>query len=215
MSSGSSTLSVDTLVLEANAPTAAYDTDGDGTPDSDFRVGSGVIVTDAGNPSRGTACGTVTAVALTGPSLSITLESGPLAAVSSSADPVDLVFVPAHVYRVAGLQLLRNGAVIAGDVEDLQIALFVDGDQDRVVDVGEYRGDGIGAEFDPSATNVALVREVRANLVVRTRLEDLSNSNGRFQEAENRAGPTTADGYRRRTYSSTVMPRNVGTRAPT
>ncbi|MCA9506284.1 MAG: prepilin-type N-terminal cleavage/methylation domain-containing protein [Myxococcales bacterium] len=212
----SGVFTVDSLVLEQATPDPAYDTDADGTADSDFRVGAGVIVTDAGNPTRGSACGTITAVNLAGPSVTVTLDSGALGALPGSPDPVDMVVVPAHVYRITGaMQLQRNGMTIAGDVEDLQVAVFVDLDDDRTIDVGEYRGDGVGANFDPSGTDMSLAREVRTNLVVRTRLDDPDNPNGRFQDAENRAGPAGADGFRRRTYSSTVMLRNVGGRVST
>ena len=180
--------------------------------DSDFRVGNGIIVTDAGNPSRGAACGTVTAVASAGPSLSFTIVSGVLGALPASPEVVDLVAIPAHEYRIDGGQLLRNGLSIAGDVEDLQIAVFIDDDEDRLVDVGEYRGNGVDADFNAGAVDISLAREVRANFVIRTRNEDLDNTNGRFQDAENRDGPVGADGFRRRAYSTTVMLRNVGSR---
>ncbi len=49
----------DTIVLDGQP---AYDTDGNGVNDSDFRVGAGAIVYDRNNPARGAACGTVTAV---------------------------------------------------------------------------------------------------------------------------------------------------------
>ena len=51
------------------------------------------------------------------------------------------------------------------------------------------------------------LREVRMNLVVRSRAED-GDFSGQPQATENRtAGP--GDGYRRRVYTSTVRPRNM------
>jgi prepilin-type N-terminal cleavage/methylation domain-containing protein len=216
ISNGSQTLALDSLLLETSAPSGAYDTDADGIADSDFRVGSGVIVTDAGNPSRGSACGIVSGVSVAANQISINIESGVLGGMPASSNPVDLVAIPAHVYTVsAALQLLRNGAPVADDVEDLQVAVFVDADEDRTVDVGEYLGDGVGADFSASGTDLSLAREVRANLVVRTRLADQENTTGRFQDAENRAAGVDTDGFRRRVYSSTVMLRNLGSRVVT
>jgi prepilin-type N-terminal cleavage/methylation domain-containing protein len=209
-------LLLDTLVVEFTTPDAAYDTDADGVADSDFRVGGGVIVTDAGNPIRGAACGLITAVALGGPGISVTMLSGALAVLPGGASPVDLVAIPAHAYSInAASQLIRDGSLIANDVEDLQIAVFIDTNTDRTVDVGEYRGDGVGPDFDPSTVDISNTREIRANLVLRTRINDLDNTNGRFQDAENRAAIAGADGFRRRTYRATVGLRNVGSRIPT
>ena len=43
--------------------------------------------------------------------------------------------MPGHVYQVNGQsQLLRNGVILAEDVEDLQFALFFDVDDDGVTD---------------------------------------------------------------------------------
>ena len=60
---------VSSLVLEPSPPSRpAYDTDGDGAADSDFRDGGGVIVVDLNDPGRGVACGRITAVDTAGPS---------------------------------------------------------------------------------------------------------------------------------------------------
>lgn len=210
---GSRTFTLTSMMTEAAAPTASYDTDGNGVADSDFRVGSGVIFTDAGNPGRGSACGTITALNVGAGTITVTVESAVLGAMPASPDPVEIVAIPAHVYRINGnLQLLRDGQPVADDVEDLQIAAFVDADQDRAVDAGEYRGISAADMLDPSGTNISLTREVRANFVVRTRRADIDSANGRFQQAENRAAVAGTDGFRRRAYSATVMLRNVGTR---
>jgi prepilin-type N-terminal cleavage/methylation domain-containing protein len=211
------TLTLDALTVEQANPTAAYDTDGNGVADSDFQVGGGVIITDAANPTRGSACGVVRGVTIGTSVITIGIESdalGPMPLVDPN--PVDLVAIPAHQYQInTAFQLVRNGTAVADDVEDLQIAVFVDLNDDRVIDAGEYRGDGVGANLNPSGLDMSLAREVRANLVIRTRLQDQDNGNGRFQDSENRAAIGTADGFRRRAYSATVMLRNVGTRAVT
>jgi len=213
---GGQTLTLDTLVIEFTTPDAAYDLDGDGVPESDFRVGGGIIVTDAGNPSRGAACGFISDIFTVGPQIVISIQSGALGAIPVGSSPVDLVAIPAHGYIInAASQLMRDGMLIANDVEDMQIAIFIDSNDNRTIDIGEYRGDGVGADFVSTAVDISEVREVRANLVLRTRLNDLDNSNGRFQDSENRAAIATPDGFRRRTYTATVGVRNVGARVPT
>ena len=173
-------------------------------------------MTDAGNPARGSACGFIDAVSLVGPTISVTIQTGVLAAVPPGANPVDLVAVPAHGYSInAASQLMRDGTLISNDVEDLQVAVFIDSNGNRIIDVGEYRGDGVGADFDSTAIDISDAREVRVNLVLRTRINDRDNPNGRFQDAENRAAIAAPDGFRRRSYSAVVGLRNVGVRIPT
>ncbi|MEZ4291690.1 MAG: hypothetical protein R3E53_14590 [Myxococcota bacterium] len=131
-----------------------------------------MIVTDAGNPTRGSACGTIGGEPRRPVGHGHPRQRRPRR-VADPPDPVDMVVVPARIPAFTGaMQLQRNGMTIAGDVEDLQVAVFVDLDDDRTIDVGEYRGDGVGANFDPSGTDMSLAREVRTNLVVRTRLDD-------------------------------------------
>jgi prepilin-type N-terminal cleavage/methylation domain-containing protein len=207
------TFSVSTLVMEPAPSRPAYDTDANGVADSDFQVLGGVIVLDSADPSRGTACGRVTNVDLAGSQVTIDLQSGGLAGLGAGAQ---LVVVPAHEYRIAnGDQLLRDGVLLSEGVEDLQVAYFLDADTDNAVDAGEIHGDGVApsADYVASAQDGSLVREVRVNLVTRTRMEDREWTQGRTQAMENRALGVANDGFRRRTYTSTVMLRNVGTRS--
>jgi hypothetical protein len=57
------------------------------------------------------------------------------------------------------------------------------------------------------------LREVRMNLVVRTRAED-EGFTGRPQAKENRASGAD-DGFRRRAYTTTIMLRNMFSRIGT
>jgi hypothetical protein len=152
----------------------------------------------------------VTDVDLAGPQLTIDYQSGGLAGVGAGAQ---LIIVPAHEYRIAnGDQLLRDGVLLAEGVEDLQVAYFYDKDTDNVVDADEMRGVP-GDNYDASAQDTNEVREVRVNLVTRTRMEDREWSQGTSQALENRAAGVASDGFRRRTYTSTVMLRNLGARS--
>ncbi len=204
---GTVTLSLD-LSLE-NPDRPAYDTDADGANDSDFQLGAGVIVMDRANPGRGTACGTVTNVSAATNQLTINILTpalGPLAGTPS------LVAIPAHAYQLNGLQLLRDGLVLAQGVEDLQIAYFIDSNNDNIVDPGEYLGDGIGPDYQANAVDGSDAREIRLNLVVRTRAQDPTFNQGQFQTTENRVAVAGNDGFRRRVHTSTALLRNVAQR---
>lgn len=209
VSAGSVTLTVDTMTLEDDATRAAYDTDGDGTNDSDFAVNSGAIVIDILDPTRGSACGRVTAVSAVAQQITINVISGSLGAASG---PAQIVLVPAHEYRIDNQgDFLRNGLVLIPGIEDFQVAFFFDLDGDFQIDSGETRGDGTGSDYVASAVDAADLREIRFNLIARSQFSD-PNFNGAFIEVENRNDVTGSDGFRRRLHTSTVMLRNVGTR---
>jgi len=200
----------------------------DGT---DFGVGSGVIVVDRNDEGGRAACGTVTGLVEgaagfpSGATITVdfaTATMGPL------GSPLDLVAVPAHVYTIAApdvangipSQLLRNGVLLANDVEDLQVEYFFDLDDDHVLDAGEYLGDlgqavgdGVSVPYDATANNGREIRQVRISLVTATR-EDDPNPDGIMmpqQRMGNRAAGTVAapDRRRRRAYTATVRLRNV------
>jgi prepilin-type N-terminal cleavage/methylation domain-containing protein len=201
------TLALDTLVLEPAPPTRpAYDTDGDSTNDSDFQVGGGVIVFDANDPARGTVCGRIRVVNV-GAS-SITVDPIVAAPLGSASGAVQLVAIPAHEYRVTnGDELRRDGLLLATGVEDLQLAYFFDVDGDGEVGAGEMRGATAADTYDAQDRDVTELRRVRFNLVARTRSEE-EGFTGRFQATENRVAGVD-DGFRRRVYTNTLLPRNM------
>jgi prepilin-type N-terminal cleavage/methylation domain-containing protein len=243
-------VTVDSLILDGNG---FYDLNGDGTGDSDFQFTAaplrtgGVIIFDRSNPDRGTACGLITNIATSGGSFVLTVDfttqgAAPggtaIGALAMGATP-DLVAVPAHAYWIGvgpngSPALMRDGMVLAEDVEDLQLALHYDLDDDGVVDglpvafptgppfhsATEYPGSSAAnASYQSGAWNNQDLREIRVNLVARTRSADpdaLVNPNtaiGTFQATENRVPPGTAvDGFRRRVLTLTVRPRNIGSR---
>ena len=213
VANGLQTLVVDDLIVEIVNPTPNYDSDGDGVNDSDFRRGAGVIVVDAANPTRGAACGRVDQI-VSATSLRIDVFSAPLAAAAGAPNAPELALVPARIYEIDGQnRLLRDGRVVAMDVEDLQVAVFIDDDEDGDIDPNEYRGDGMGPNLDSSAVNLSLSREARASFVLRTRDPDPTYSQGMFQAMANRAPVPGNDGFRRRVWVSTIMLRNMGPRA--
>lgn len=231
-----------------------YDDNGDGVADSDFldmpSVGEtgGIIVVDRANPDRGSSCGRIVSGSLSVGVTTATVNvdftfSGaapggtPLKALGPGMNVPDLVAVPAHVYEVNNKsQLLRDGVVLASDVEDMQIAMFYDLDGNGVVTGAtgpnlpdppfasktEYPGsDPTGALYVSSNFDNTLLREIRVDFVVRTRSQDpnvVANPNaaqGKFVVTENRTPPgNPPDGYRRRVQTITARPRNVGIRQP-
>jgi prepilin-type N-terminal cleavage/methylation domain-containing protein len=205
--SATETLTVDGLAAEPSPLRYAYDTDGDGVADSDFREGAGVIVTDLDEPDRGAACGVVTATTST--SITVDWRSGGLESAGTS-----LLVIPAHVYEVnADGALERDGDVLVENVDDFQVAYFFDGDGDALVDANEYRGDAaVAYDASDAAIEENEIREVRVNLVLRTRNEDPTWTQGVFQNLENRAAVAGTDGFRRRIHTATVRLRNVGNR---
>jgi hypothetical protein len=204
------TLTVDSLILEPTPPTrAAYDTDGNGTNDSDFQLNGGAIVVDLNEFGRGTACGTIEAVNITTSRITIRTVSDVL---SNSGTPGNerLAVVPAHEYRIVnGDQLQRNGRVLAEGVEDLQLAYFLDANADNVTDPGEWHGSGSGANanFDAQGIDMSELREVRLNLAVRTRGQDRDFA-GAPRPLENHPA-AGSDGHRRRAQTMTVRLRNM------
>jgi prepilin-type N-terminal cleavage/methylation domain-containing protein len=202
---------VDDVVIDE---LASYDVNNDGTNDSDFRVGAGAILADVANPGRGVACGVVTAV--TPPStVNVTFQTG-LAALA--ALPEQFMLVPAHAYTLAtppgdAIQLRRDGAVLAKDIEDFQVAWFYDDDADGEEDAGEIRG-VVGTDYNTTLVDGNVLRELRVNLVARTREDDPRNPlrAGTGQTPENRSSASAAgdDGRRRRLHTSIVRVRNLG-----
>lgn len=206
---GPQVMNLDDVVLDGNA---SYDSDGDGTEDSDFQVGGGAILVDVGNPDRGVACGIVTAVDAAGDDVTVNFLAVHDGAASAAKD---LRLVPAHVYRIAPAsnppRLERNGVMLAKDVEDLQFAWFYDDDTDGVVDAGEIRGVASN-DYATSAVTADELREIRVNLVLRTRADDPRNPDdaGIGQSLENRDTAVPGeDGKHRRVHTATVRLRNL------
>jgi len=202
------TLNLSSLVMEPSPPLrAAYDTNGDGTNDSDFRAGGGIIIADPGSPNRGTACGTITTVDVANDRLTVNLVT-----TLDNPGTGGVIAVPAVEYRVTGNQLFWNGVLLAGGIEDFQVAYIFDLNEDNLVDPDDVQGDGVGDDYDSDDEPAELLREVRASLVARTRREDPEFGKGQLQVRENRDPTGVSDGFRRRTVTTRVRLRNIGTR---
>ena len=212
LTAGSSvTLTLSSLLIETTAPNRpAYDTDSNGTADSDFRVNGGVIVFDTATPGRGNACGRITALSLG--TNQITVLGAAAMAVGAGTT---LAAVPANEYRINGTQLLWNNIALADGIEDLQVAYIFDVDGDNQVDGNTDRrafGESGQSNFTSSELEPSLMREIEIAIVSRARLADPTFTGGRPQALFNRVAITTPDGFRRRTFQTRVVLRNLASR---
>ena len=182
---------------------------------ADFATGRGVILVDVNDANGRVACGVIRSKV--GNVLSVDFGPTSIGPIGSQAS---LLAVPAHVYAVTAgppTQLQRDGLVLANDVEDLQVALFTDINANAAIDPGEFRGDGVAANYDATGVDGDTLREVRVSVVIRTREQDPNLGQGRRQTPENRAltvAETANDvanpGFRRRVHTAVVRLRNVG-----
>ncbi len=91
--------------------------------------------------------------------------------------------------------------------------MFVDANDNNVVDVNELRGDGVSPDYLANANDHSDAREVRVSLVLRTRSQDRDFTDGQFQRTENRTAIAGNDGFRRRVHTSRVLLRNLVSRS--
>lgn len=218
VTTGGQVLLLDRMILEQNVvpPPAAY-------VNADFQVNGGVIVANSDRPSQGNACGIITAINVGAQTITVNFLT-PNAVPWTPGE--QLVAVPAHVYQILvvnGISVLqRNGTLLASDVEDLQAVWFVDENQDGIRDPGEMLG-AAGEPFFLSVNAVGItdyrrLREMRINVIVRTRDNGPGSTDGAFIQAgpqamENRGFVAVPnDGFLRRVHTTTVRLRNVGFR---
>jgi prepilin-type N-terminal cleavage/methylation domain-containing protein len=204
---GGDVLRLDSVVLDG---VPSYDTDADGVADSDFRIGAAVIIVDPNNAGRGSSCGVVTDVVLPD-RIDVDYALGG----ESIGAGGNLVAIPAHYYAInANSELVRDGMVLSDGADDLQFALFYDLDGDGDVDatLEDPGSNGFAGNYDSDDWDNDFLREIRFNIVARTPAQDPNWSQGQFQATENRVAPAGTDGFRRRVFTASVRPRNVGQR---
>jgi len=189
-----------------------HDTDGDGAPDSDFAPGGSVIVVDPDRPDRGTACGVIVTGGLdiVGKRLTVNFDVGG----ENAGLGTNVVVLPATRYSVsADNELLRDGAVLAEGVEDLQVAYFYDQfPANGVPDDDEMAGSDGDPVYVADGFDNSQLREVRISVSVRSRKPDPRLPGAIPQTLENHAPAAVPDGFRRRVVTASVRPRNVGHR---
>jgi prepilin-type N-terminal cleavage/methylation domain-containing protein len=191
-----------------------HDLDADGTQDSDFRPGGSVIVVERFNATRGVACGVIVAggVDVGNKTLTVNFDAGAENPLLGSSSEV----FPAKRYTVNNdNELVRDGVVLAGDVEDLQVSYFFDtapanGEIDSAL--LEEPGSKDGNVYEVDDWNNTELREIRLGIVVRSRTPDPNLPGAIPQALENRQPVAVADGFRRRVLQAVMRPRNVGHR---
>jgi prepilin-type N-terminal cleavage/methylation domain-containing protein len=186
-------------------------------------VNGGVILIDRNDAESRVACGEITAIA----GDLLTVDFGP-SAYATSIGNSDVVAIPAIAYKVRppataadSSQLLRNGLMLAYDVEDLQAIFYFDANEDGIEDTtteifgtedaaGEYPP-ATGALFDMST-----LREVIVSVITVTR-DDTPNTTGGIdktsqgQQTANRDTNLAAPDRRaRRVHTANVRLRNLG-----
>jgi prepilin-type N-terminal cleavage/methylation domain-containing protein len=191
----------------------SHDLDADGTPDADFRPGGAVIVAEKYNPEDGVACGVILANGVDVAAKTITVNFDDPGAPNPAIGNGAFVY-PATRYTVNGdNELVRDQAVLAEDVEDLQVSYFFDTTPDGVkADPAELPGTLDGVVYEADDWDNSELREIRLGIVVRSRTPDPHLPNAVPQALENRAQVLVADGYRRRVLQAVMRPRNVGSR---
>jgi prepilin-type N-terminal cleavage/methylation domain-containing protein len=168
---------------------ASLDVDGDGN--GDFAADEGIILAD-GTDSHCARISTIAGNLVT----FLPAAPGGFAATVASGRAV-----PAVIYRLSGMDLMRNGLRLASDVEDLQLEFGVDADDDGQIAAGEY-------EHDLNGSSPLDILALRLSVIARADREDDELITGGRPAAANRAAGAT-DGFRRRRVTATVLPRNL------
>lgn len=185
-------------------------------------VNGGVIVLDRNDPERRIACGEITAIA----GDTLTVDFGP-SADATAIGTDDLIAIPAVVYKIVPAtaldpsQLLRNGLVLAYDVEDLQASFFFDtdanGNQTAATEVfGTLNAAGTYPPASGAGFDMGTLREVVVQVVTVTH-DDAPNTTGGSSTltqglvVSNRtANLAPADRRVRRLHTANVRLRNLG-----
>lgn len=123
---------------------------------------------------------------------------------------IDSTTDPAH----PTLMVDRMGAAapqpVADDIEDMQIQYNMDTNGDGIIETFNVNDPTTGVSAVTGNTlNLSQIRQVRLQLIARTRLPDMGWSETR-PALGNRTDVATPDGYRRRTYDIVIDVRNSG-----
>jgi prepilin-type N-terminal cleavage/methylation domain-containing protein len=183
-----STLGADAEVVTLNV--ASMDIDNSG--DSDFAVGSGILISDGAD----THCARVTVI--NAGAVTFTPRTPAGFSVGTGATRA----VPAVIYELNGTTLRRNSALLSQRIENLQIEYAIDLDDNGTIDGGEFPVD------DMTASDPDLIRGARVSVIARTASEDPDFRSGGMPAAGNHdAG--APDGFMRRRFSANVIARNL------
>ncbi len=151
-----------------------------------------------------------------------TVEFGDATAYITSGVGPQLRAVPAQVYEVdpAALELRRNGLLLASSIEDMQIEYWLDnaGTPNGVQDADtEFPVNTLNNPDPPAGAipaDMSTVRRVRVSVLARTNQEEAADSaHGRIVGGRpalaNRLAAVAPDRFRRRSFSASILPRNL------
>ena len=200
--------------------TTDLDLDQDGV--ADFVVQSGVIVAS----ETLTYCARISAVNITGTTATIVFANPEDATtyLGGTTPSSDMRAVPANVYEIDtnALQLRRNNLLLASQIEDFEVEYWLDtagvpngvedGNQEFPVNDLNNPDPPAGVGSIPAANDE--IRRVRISVTARTIQEDQADAAtgnltyGRPALANHVAG-AAVDRFRRRTFSASILPRNI------
>jgi prepilin-type N-terminal cleavage/methylation domain-containing protein len=192
-----------------------------GSGATDFSEGAGVILS---NGSR-TACAEIESI--TGARITVVTDHQ-LPRAAFVADGLPIRVIPAILYGLNGMTLERNGLTLATNVEDLQVEYWVDG-YDNPGTTDDERGNGVMEDDEfpihdlndatpPSGVSLdpALIRRVTIGVITRTAIEEAAPDGTRLVKdfsrrppLANRDGATSADGFQRRRFTASILPKNL------
>jgi hypothetical protein len=174
---------------------ASMDIDGDG--DLDFGNNQGIIISDGSD----THCARITSI-----TAGNTVNFLPLTPAGFSVAAGAGRAVPALIYQVTGAGLTRNSVMLSTQVENLQIEFGVDNDADGLIEAPAP--DNEFPIHDLATLNPAQIRLVRVSVIARTSSQDPSLDGIGTPSVANFIGGAP-DGFLRRRYTATVIPRNL------
>jgi prepilin-type N-terminal cleavage/methylation domain-containing protein len=205
-----------TNLQAASITVTTLDIDGNGV--DDFRQGSGVIIA---TPTE-TFCARITNNVNAGGTLIEFVDHGEATTFITGGVSANLRAVPAQIYELDedALELRRNGLLLASSIEDLQVEYWLDtsGTPDGIQDgENEFPVNDLAAPDPPGGAIPAdnsMVRRVRVSVLARTdREEERAAASGLLTEVRpamaNRIAGTENDRFRRRSYSASILPRNL------
>lgn len=204
-----------TAIGAGSVTVASLDLDGDATVD--FAQNGGVIVA---TPTK-TYCARI--AQLIGNQIVFANPDDATAYVGTTA--AGLTVVPANVYELDEapdkLELRRNSLLLASQIEDFQVEFWLDssGAKPNGIEDGdtEFPVNDLVNPDPPSAgipANNAAIRRVRVSVTARTIREDAANSAtghltyGRPALANRNPDPAP-DNFRRRSFTASIVPRNL------
>ena len=177
----------------------------------DFGAGRGIIVSDGVN----THCARILTVTLP---TQITLAPGHEIPGGFFAIAAQVRAVPALIYEVnePTLTLTRTSLTLATGVEDLQVEFWVDNSTNPanglIDNAIEFPVDDLNNQGGVNPMDTSQIRRIRVTVITRTNQTD----GGATQENMSRRRPASAnrvagnpDAFRRRRFTTSILPRNL------